>query len=442
MAAREGLAYLLALLLKWKVLEAFVVPTGAMAPTIYGAHSDVVCQNCGMKYAVTMSMVAQNPQERRSVHASCPNCGQTTDIGIKAPILQGDRILVDKISQPRRWDPIVFRFPKDRRLNYVKRLVGLPGETLEIADGGIFINGRRLRREPSQARDMWLLVHDSNYRPKRPPPDSPHWEPKTKSSRWTLVDGQWTFEGISTTDDALTFSGRLTDELAYNEQEHLRELAENAPLVGDIRLALDLKQFSGEGSLELHWEFRDQKIRAKVSADGKVEMLVSAAPTAGEGGKSGENIVHGKLIGHLAEVGQLGFAVRDGQAYVLQGPRVVATVAVGPQDLASVKLPSKKVTEPCRLEISASRCKAVLSRVMLWRDVYYCNLSRMQGTERFPAWGCTGHPINLGKGEYFVLGDNSSVSSDSRFWGPVPADDLIGVGRLIYWPYDRWHQFQ
>ena len=66
----------------------------------------------------------------------------------------------------------------------------------------------------------------------------------------------------------------------------------------------------------------------------------------------------------------------------------------------------------------------------------------MRGSERFPAWGCTGHPIRLSKSEYFVLGDNSSVSSDSRFWGPVPVGDAIGVGRLIYWPYGRWHQFQ
>ena len=68
-------------------------------------------------------------QERTPVHASCPNCGQATEIGVDAPILQGDRLLVDKMSQPGRWDVFVFRFPKDRRINYVKRLVGLPGET-------------------------------------------------------------------------------------------------------------------------------------------------------------------------------------------------------------------------------------------------------------------------------------------------------------------------
>ena len=208
MATSEAFSFLLALLLKWKVLEAFVVPTGAMAPTIYGAHADVVCQNCGLKYAVSMSMAAQNRLDRRPVLAACPNCGQPAEIGVEAPILQGDRMLVDKISQPRRWDVFVFRFPKDRRVNYVKRLVGLPGETMEIADGGIFINGQRLKRLPFQACDMWLLVHDTNLRVNRVLPDSPHWRPKSPTSCWKRIDGQWTFDGISATDDALVFSGR------------------------------------------------------------------------------------------------------------------------------------------------------------------------------------------------------------------------------------------
>ena len=53
-----------------------------------------------------------------------------------------------------------------------------------------------------------------------------------------------------------------------------------------------------------------------------------------------------------------------------------------------------------------------------------------------------GIPSASARASISCLGDNSSVSSDSRFWGPVPVGDAIGVGRLIYWPYGRWHQFQ
>jgi len=44
----------------------------------------------------------------------------------------------------------------------------------------------------------------------------------------------------------------------------------------------------------------------------------------------------------------------------------------------------------------------------------------------------------LGPTEYFVLGDFTTASSDSRDWGPVPAENLESVVTLIYWPPERW----
>lgn len=43
--------------------------------------------------------------------------------------------------------------------------------------------------------------------------------------------------------------------------------------------------------------------------------------------------------------------------------------------------------------------------------------------------------IVLGEDEYFVLGDNRGESSDSRHWGPVSSDQIIGRAILIYWPF-------
>jgi signal peptidase I len=75
----------------------------------------------------------------------------------------GDHIFVSKFSyglgipftlkkifqfaQPKRGDVIVFRYPKEIETDYIKRVVGLPGETVEVRKNEIFINGRLMPRE-------------------------------------------------------------------------------------------------------------------------------------------------------------------------------------------------------------------------------------------------------------------------------------------------------
>ena len=47
------------------------------------------------------------------------------------------------------------------------------------------------------------------------------------------------------------------------------------------------------------------------------------------------------------------------------------------------------------------------------------------------------HPITIPADRYFMMGDNRGASDDSRFWGPVPRDWIIGEAFLTYWPPDR-----
>jgi signal peptidase I len=45
----------------------------------------------------------------------------------------------------------------------------------------------------------------------------------------------------------------------------------------------------------------------------------------------------------------------------------------------------------------------------------------------------------IGPNQYFVIGDNRLNSSDSRFWGPVPRQEIVGRVVMVFWPMDQIH---
>lgn len=138
-----AIAFVVAFLFRTFLAEMFIIPTGSMAPTLMGQHKDVTCPQCSAPYQVG---VVQGQNVNYSV---CPNCNAVMDYANEAkhgnvnPNYPGDRILVGKypyyFSRPKRWDVVVFLFPGGGNTNFIKRCVGLPGETIRIQDGDIYV---------------------------------------------------------------------------------------------------------------------------------------------------------------------------------------------------------------------------------------------------------------------------------------------------------------
>jgi len=153
------IAIILAFLFRAFEAEAFVIPTGSMAPTLQGRHLDVKCKECGHWYQAGAS--AENADSSRPqwfVATTCPLCRYTMTLDRpnaepNNPIynagdpnqasFNGDRILVNKfaydLADPHRWDVIVFKYPGNAKQNYIKRLVGLPEEVIRIRHGNVYV---------------------------------------------------------------------------------------------------------------------------------------------------------------------------------------------------------------------------------------------------------------------------------------------------------------
>jgi len=101
-------AILLALFIRTFVVQAFKIPSGSMLPTL---------------------LIGDHLLVNKFIY------------GIRVPFT--GKILIP-IKSPEHGDVVVFRFPKDRSIDYIKRVVGTAGDTVEIKDKKVFINGQAI----------------------------------------------------------------------------------------------------------------------------------------------------------------------------------------------------------------------------------------------------------------------------------------------------------
>lgn len=176
-------ALILAFLFRAFEGEAFEIPTGSMGPTLMGRHKELDCPECGHSYRVGASSEVDQTTGRvipsmLVQRATCPNCRFTARVGPGAaeetPSHKGDRLWVSKapyaVAEPQRWDVAVFKWPIQSRENYIKRIVGLPGEQLRIHAGNLHVrladdDEFEVARKPhDKVESIMQSVYDNDHR--------------------------------------------------------------------------------------------------------------------------------------------------------------------------------------------------------------------------------------------------------------------------------------
>ena len=104
--------------------------------------------------------------------------GQRTQVSgssMETTLSDGDQLIVDKISyrfrDPNRYDIVVFPYQYEKNTYYIKRIIGLPGETVQIVDGYVYIDGQELdehygnevMENPGLAADPVVLGDDEYF---------------------------------------------------------------------------------------------------------------------------------------------------------------------------------------------------------------------------------------------------------------------------------------
>ena len=491
-------AFILAFIFRAFVVEAFVIPTGSMAPTLLGAHMRYHCDDCGYGFDVNFSGRAVGDEvEIPSVaggkvyNLNCPNCGRKVpqedprephNDATSPPVHYGDRILVLKyaylLRRPDRWDVVVFKSPEPQQgvpayvTNYIKRLVGRPGESVFILDGDVYVGVPdqpqrefRVQAKPRAAQDaLWRIVYDNDYLPGRPDWEPP-WVPLPSGSGWSVVDvatgtplrtlsfdnaegGGWLRFDPTLAPEKQAF----TDWLAYavTRGQSAGESYEYGGLVGrnnvsDLKLSLFYKRESGEGPLRLQLTKLDETFTAEL-LPGKVRLLRRGASSAQDVEVAAAALPLSPNATMHVEFMNVDYRVTlriNGRDYLQTSPEQYAPDVAWllAQHRANRPLPKPDA------KIGAESQACSLSHVSLWRDVYYTNHDPDRPGQIH--WGTPESPMVLGPDDYWVLGDNSLMSGDGRYWsipvdlpdeglyakpGVVPERFLLGRAFFVYWP--------
>lgn len=482
-------AFILAFIFRAFIVEAFVIPTGSMAPTLLGAHLRFECSDCG--YVFETNYGAQNdpdgnpilPARSGRVHqVNCPNCGFRVrrQEAQNLPVHYGDRILVLKylylFEDPNRWDVVVFKSPYDApryTQNYIKRLVGKPNESVVLLDGDVYVapsaNAREISdfqiqtKPPHVQQALWRIIYDNDYHPRGLSRAGAGWK-----QPWSVLDGSgWTLDGdggAGAAERIFAFDNGTSGGTIYFDREanssnypfsdwlaYDIEGSWQPQVVGDLKLKLDYTRTAGEGPLRLRL------------SKGANTFIAELTPTTARLLKREDNGAEAELASAPLRMGRRPLRVEFQNvdyrvALSVNGDELLHTTPeqYRPNTAALLEAFENRETPAFpAVEVSGERQTAQIAHLSLWRDVYYTNRGTRVTSEGYrtndPFWASPASfpetVMHLGPKEYFVLGDNSQMSLDARSWtddinlpdlhvtsGRVPERFMLGKAFFVYWP--------
>lgn len=422
-------AFILALVFQTFAVQAFQIPTGSMAETLRGDHYRMRCVHCGFRFDTGSDSLSLDPP-------LCTNCGRlqpTDSIGRR---VNGDRIFVLKciyqFFEPKRWDVVVFKNPIGPKDNYIKRMIGLPGETVQIIDGDIYIDGKIARKPVNVQRELWVPVFQQAYQPS---PNAAWQSPfvngsgsawafdPQRPSRFTLdtPDGSaqtHTFYYDSDSDDDFRATYAYNDSATFSSMPYCSDTMIRFHVKGrDVKSAVGavLEKYG------ILYSVRVELHGAVVFSKCKDGQWVELRRTLTDGIRPGE-------------FAAFEFANVDRQLVLRwQNKRLTYDLSRDP-DLQGV---GQQAAAPAVQVFGAGGLE--IRNLGVYRDIYYIDYGVLRGTLR--------EPFTLGPDEFFVCGDNSPNSLDSRLWamdgignhgvryrqGIVPREYLMGKAAMVYW---------
>ncbi|CAN5304179.1 hypothetical protein BH11PLA2_BH11PLA2_39060 [soil metagenome] len=415
-------------------LEPFGVPTGSMATSFLGNHRECDCPRCGYRVVVG----EPGPNEHNTLAgATCPNCGERKIDLTTAREIPGDRLMVDKnvfqARKPRRWEVAVFRCPVDDSKPYVKRVVGLPGEAVQIVQGDILANGELQRKTLAECREVWIPVFDQAHAPPggwgprwlvrniADPPRLPKIAIDTTAGPEILQGSDIVLDATTETTPVLGLTYRhwnldlnheqgISDWLAYNGAARRQGAA-----VHDFAVTFDLEVTAGRGSFALRLQ--------DGGASAFVDFPVATDEPARLSRDGGDTPAQYAVQLQPGKTYRIEYALFDRRAHVSVDGTLFGTGLDLPATRTDLTT-RESVSHPVQMGVKGVR--VVLHNFKIYRDVHY----RSDGNNGVAS------AFQLGTESYFLLGDNSNNSHDSREWAiaGVPERDFLGKPFLIHQP--------